>query len=138
MMQLQEIFDKVVRALIEQGEKSDIEGRCQYIMYRHDKVLRCAIGHLVTEEEAKRMDGSVYEGLIRSSRSLCEIVGIAYNENQSDTDENSIGIDRVRLRFLEDLQLAHDNANGHDFVRSVKVLLKDLAVKFDLKQDVLE
>lgn len=50
-MNKQEIFDTVVRALRKQGQPSAVPGHCLYRSVKEGKVLKCAAGHLIPDEE---------------------------------------------------------------------------------------
>lgn len=100
-MTKQEIFDRVAKHLIEQGEPSaSVKGEGEPVcMYRHvapgGKPLSCAIGCLIPDDEYdERVEGL---GLIAISR---------------DMDVPSVNrlIDDLGVEYLDSLQRAHDLA----------------------------
>lgn len=88
-MSLQEIFDFVKEALIKQGKPSiDESGKC---MYRGADNCKCAAGHLIPDDKYNPK----FEGWGCSVTSVFEAIG-----NPDDT----------RMKFIRDLQGAHDGA----------------------------
>lgn len=94
----QQIYDKVKKHLLKQGEKSMVSDRCMYRTQRGGKILKCALGCIIQEKD---YDSSI-EGIspltysFTSSRvdKLWSILPMKRNE------ENSI--------FLTNLQRIHD------------------------------
>jgi hypothetical protein len=89
-MTAQEIFETVVKALALQGERSYYPD--QGCFYRHPEGLKCAVGHLIPDEEYDQcMEGSAVSSIIH-------IAG-------SDSFLSSL---EPHIELLSRLQIAHD------------------------------
>lgn len=126
---LQGIFDTVCEHLFEQGTVSAImyyeEGgpRCQYRTKRNGKILKCAIGHLISD--------AAYTPNIEGLSFSYPTVRQKLDNGFIDTPE--------KVLLLHSLQNAHDEC-AHEmlwenvlFESQMKENLKLVADKFDLK-----
>lgn len=103
----QDVFDYVVRKLIEQGEPSTKDGMC---LFRGPGDRRCAVGWLIPDDEytpAVDQQGGVGSLLNKdvAPPSLLSWV----NEGVRDLRLPS---PQERVRFLSDLQIAHDGTEA--------------------------
>lgn len=104
----QEIFDKALNAVVKQGKKSstiDLFGKEQCV-YHKSRRVRCAIGHLVSEQKAKLFDDTLTKYKLGGNVwSLCD---------QDDLKPIIPQWFRDNLCMLSDIQSAHDRA-GRNF-----------------------
>lgn len=131
----QEIFDFVAEKLLAQGKRSviklpvnvsDTGVRCSY----HNEACdldgpKCAVGHLLSPEEHRRVDECDINGLGVSTL----ISALGYNEFVShDT-----------VRFLNELQTAHDNCyDEHSFSKHFAENMRIQADNWDLNTTKLD
>jgi len=102
----QEIFDKVLNALREQGIPSRNDyGTC---MYRGNHDLKCAIGHLIPDE-LYTPDIEKF-GMIKLIEQVTfgEHVFVQFAINKLENIMRQIGIAKPQYNFLLKLQVAHD------------------------------
>ena len=98
-----EMLKQAIKAVIEQGERSVIDGVC---MYRHYN-LKCAVGVLITNEHYS-------EGLEGSSLCFGNKIHKALNESLGYKVSNR------ELSYIRLIQRAHDDSDGSDFVSEFK------------------
>lgn len=84
-MTAQEIFNRVARHLLDQGERSATDGGC---LYRGPRGLSCAVGCLLTDADYQpNMEGEAFNAIVRlwlgkdhplaaHTDLLCELQGI--------------------------------------------------------------
>lgn len=124
----QETFDKIAIALIEQGQQS----KSEYLScaYRGIDGCKCAIGHLIPDEEYNNLIEGKNVRFLRYDFPIAALKPFFFAEGE---------------RFLNRLQSAHDHANcsktgGRDevFITSIKDRLRQVASTFDLDASVLK
>ena len=104
-MTMQEIFDKVVPATLEQGEKSiNAYGSCRY---RGENSLKCTIGHVIPDELYN------LEMEFMTAQEVLKELGIIENETG----------------FIVCLQAVHDQKNPKNWRKT----FEDIANHFGLK-----
>lgn len=100
----QEVFDKVKAALLAQGCRSMIGGYCRF---RGDGGRKCAIGHLMTDEQMERHR-------VDESSNIREFPVALVKEIMPDVPPDDV------IQFFHALQLAHDRSRPgperNDFV----------------------
>lgn len=98
---LQIAFNKACQGIIDQGVASNIPDAkigCYYRLKSGDKVLKCAIGQLLSDEQIKKYKIKEGDDVRKFSTYLI--------------DELLPGIEfETSYKFLDDLQLAHDMAS---------------------------
>jgi hypothetical protein len=116
----QELFDKAVKGVIEQGCQS-IRSIGHSCAYRGDSGKKCAIGHLLTDEQIAKYQ--VQEGDTPTKFQVALLRELAPDGNDNDV-----------VFFLESLQCAHDNlSNNNDFINRFKSNANAFAARFGLK-----
>ena len=118
---LQDLFDTMYHGIVDQGSQAlDLSsGICQYRTTLEDgKVLGCAVGQLMTDEQADGLKGIVYDYDVRN---LLEGMGILYGTQE--------------FALCRDMQQAHDRASsgGDDFVNYWRRQCEDIAKFYGLK-----
>lgn len=133
----QETFNTAVMGVINQGRLSGVDGACFYMSDGCDPTipagLRCAAGHLLTEDQARRLQkGKFFMG---------EAVGVPWGVEE-DQEPPTLGEGRpskVRRAFrmlgynpdlVRKIQRAHDYATD---LRNFKHKVIDLAGELGLK-----
>ena len=113
-MTRQEMFDKAYRGLAAQSFRpSKKEGPSGDCVYRGPNGMKCAVGFLIDDETALRMEGY---GQIKNCFE-CEI---------------AMPFDRKDVEFLSSLQDAHDRSRFPSKHDSMKKMLEKVAVDFNL------
>ena len=132
----QEVFNKVARALMKQGEASvpsihdDITDTCRYRIRRGTKTLKCAVGHLIPAKlYDKKMEG-VSAGVV--------IFGGEHGERRFEDISGECGLQDVPKGLLADLQWAHDDYLADDGIDAWRVRMLRIAGDYGLNTDVLE
>ena len=92
---MQEIFDKIVSAMVDQGEPSKADGRCFYRLVSGNKILKCAVGQIISDEQIARYD-------ISEGSSVCGFSSPLFEEIISDAFTSEI------RWLLAEFQSAHD------------------------------
>lgn len=135
-MKKQEVFDKVARALMKQGEASvpagygDTTDTCRYRIRRGTRTLKCAVGHLLPAKlYDKRMEGVTAEIVI---------FGGNYEDKHFEDISEACGLSGVSHVLLFDLQDAHDVALADDGMERWKSWMRVIARRYGLNYDVLE
>ncbi len=125
-MTLQEIFNRSISGLIQQGARSiDEKNSC---LYRSPCGNRCAIGLLIPDEHyTPSIEAKGINSFVAPDYLLVEVC------KQSGIDLNS----RAVFSLVNDLQIMHDTflyncAKGEDFVDYVKRKSLVIAAKHDL------
>lgn len=132
MLNKQKIYDDVVKALYEQGEKSvDHPGSnmCRYRKFNDDgSVLKCGIGHIIPDD---KYDPEIDDMCIRAGyedvRKLIDsaIYGEVNLEKWSNQDDRG---------FLNQVQRKlHDELEYDGFRENLIEAAEDFAVLYDLK-----
>jgi len=102
----QELFNRAYLAIIKQGRPARTESRMCF--YRHRDGTKCAIGHLITDEEyLPEMEGYGVQKLY--DRGL-----------------------RPHLDLLHDLQQAHDQSSPDNFIPEFKQRMASIARRHNL------
>jgi hypothetical protein len=133
-MSYQEVFNKAVTGLIEQGQKSskeypNLESICFYRKESDGKIIKCAIGHVLSDEQITKYN--IKEGSNPYSFPE-ELVAELLSINFSDHPNN--GLELLNGRgFLAGLQAAHDGAKASDFEKSFMDAAKKLALTYELE-----
>ncbi len=103
-MTKQETFDRVVRALMLQGRRSQIKtpSGLPLCVYRHPEGLKCAAGHLIDDEDyVTEMEGTLASG---------GMVGRALRKNGHD------------IKLVCDLQSIHDGWEPSEWPEKLRLL----------------
>lgn len=120
MSPLQEVFNKATAAVIAQGVRSsngdEAGATC---LYRGPNGIKCAVGHLLSDEQMRKYEVANAAGAGSFTDSLLQ-------EIAPDTD-----LDTLRS-FLDALQGAHDSASGSCFVETFKRNANAVAKLYDL------
>jgi hypothetical protein len=98
-MNKQEVFDKVAKHLLTQGEQAMVDNMCKY---RTEDGRMCAVGCLIADDYYnEELEGiSLWDGDCMNEDSVASL---------HEALENSIGdIDRETYGLLRDLQALHD------------------------------
>lgn len=122
-MNRQEIFEKAVNGIFAQGQLAIKPGSCMY--YDYDTGCKCAIGHLVSDEDAKTLEDNWAGSGINS----------IYNTPVIEKYFKYISNDDIY--FLSRLQDAHDEAYSELNIESARMesFKKNViafAIKFEL------
>jgi len=126
---MQAAFDIATAAIIKQGKRSvSLSGTCQY---RGPDGMKCAVGHLMTDEQMERYHISNSAGASSFKSPLMQELIPGLN-SQDEID--------VARNFLFELQDAHDLAytissllsSYKGFVADFSERANKVAVKFDL------
>lgn len=124
MYTMQEAFDKACQSVIKQGCKSSespIDG--SICLYRGPNGLKCAIGHLINDEQMVKFN--VDDGCTVRELDTDLIIQIIPEYKKEYL--------HVSL-FLDCLQIAHDISDNNDFVNSFKENANIVAKRFNLKE----
>lgn len=110
-MTQQELFDKVCKAVIEQGEPAadalgSAQARCYYRLHKPDgKVLKCAAGHLIPDDkysqymEGKGLASLKAYGIVIEFPGLISQLQGAHDRAASDSIDETLHFDNAR--FIE-------------------------------------
>jgi len=136
-MKKQEVFDKVARALMKQGEASvpadydpDSAFACRYRIRRGTRTLKCAVGHLIPAKlYDKKMEGATAEIVI---------FGGEHGERRFEDISGECGLQDVPKGLLADLQEVHDDYLADDGIDAWRVQMLRIAGEYGLNTDVLE
>lgn len=110
----QELFNKAVGGLIEQGEcAQDPSNGCMYRLEKDGKVLKCIVGQIISDEMAARNEGIIVSGF--DIEDLEAIFGPYYRQEEG---------------FWDDMQSIHDSAI--DFATKIQNY-KELAAEHELE-----
>lgn len=138
-MNKQEIFDKVVNHLREQGEPAiDSYGRCQYRMKSEtDKTLMCAAGCLISDEDYAAMNAKLKDGYGTNKTEFyhkdnIENISIGQMLTSSDFSEFMKDI-REETILIGRLQSLHDNNAGNGTWSFIERDLSSVASAYKLK-----
>lgn len=115
--QRQEMFDKAVGGVLEQGELSVApDSGCFYRLRRPGKkTLKCAIGHLIPDSEYH----PYLENICADDPKICAIIG---------ADPCS----KYDSEFLDQLQRSHDFSNTMDrFIIDAKKMARNRKLKWN-------
>lgn len=124
-MTRQEMFDKAARGVIAQGGPSGVRRfNAIYCKYRGPNGRKCAIGHLIEDDEAaETLDAcSVAQTVGALARR-----GFLFSVKDAD--------------FLQRIQSAHDIAALSDderFIREFREAMRGIAARYDLSPAVLD
>lgn len=131
MFNKQKIFTKVKNHLLKQNEKSSKENdnnNCQYKIAKNGKILKCAIGCLISDKfySSKMEDRGIY-GLLQLPNDIKSNI-LRKSLKQSLKVEN---LSNENLYFLWDLQQIHDDYR----VSQWSIMLQNFAKKHELKYE---
>jgi hypothetical protein len=113
-MQPQEIFDKVVTHLRDQGVSSSNDLYCCYRLQRQSRMLKCAVGCLIPDEMySPDMEEKAYNLLVEAFPAVRELIG---KENDG---------------LICELQRIHDRVVPFEWEEE----FKELANKYNLKYE---
>ena len=147
-MTRQEVFDKVYTHFVTEGNPPSMDG--QECLYRGPNGLKCAAGlfipdELYLESMEERLPSELFHGYYEEGDNLNEVAPMATHWKKMD------------LRFLRDLQIAHDSAGreghtlmwndklgpkmlqrnpgqyGRDFATCMKESLEQIAMAYELE-----
>lgn len=114
-MSLQEIFDKTVNHLRQQGEKATKDGghSCQYRLVKNGKTLKCAVGvHIPDEKYSANLENNpLYHG----SGMIWKFLG-------------DLGFSEQERYLLHQLQKAHDQYSKYHWEEE----FESIAEKYNL------
>lgn len=114
MSSRQELFNKAVGGLIEQGEcAQNPSNGCLYRLEKNGKVLKCIVGQIISDEMAARNEGIIVSGF--DSEDLEAIFGPNYPQE---------------AEFWDKMQSIHDSRVG--FATKIKNY-KKLAAEHELE-----
>lgn len=117
----QTLFDATVKHFATQRERSVNDSRSEACGYRIDKagrVLKCAVGiHITDEEYSRSMEGRSVNGLIKFNLLPTRLLPFQV--------------------LLAKLQMCHDNATGSLLSQNVLFSLRAIAKRFGLSDTVL-
>lgn len=118
----QELLNKAVAGILAQGCQSYVDNDDEnYCAYRGPNCTKCAIGHLLTDEQIEKYN--IEENQTPETFSKELIQELAPATLQHDT-----------VQFFQDLQRAHDLPDGGAyFIANFKKRIKDLALKWNLE-----
>jgi hypothetical protein len=119
---LQDLFDKSTAGVLAQGKGAIPVGgtSCFYRLTEHGKLLKCALGQVITDEQMTK-------------HGLTEGVGPRGFSEAFMAELLPGVISRDARMFLGELQEAHDNAaRTIDFLVNFKVLANHVAATWDL------
>lgn len=97
---LQQLFDRVVTAVLKQGRPSVTDGGCAY---RGDDGAKCAVGHLITDAVYARHNCDGWDNSLESNIVQEPVV------RQAIEDSLSAPLDQRAVDMLGWLQAAHDD-----------------------------
>lgn len=100
---IQTIFDKTVRALVRQGERSVNDSVCRY---RGDNNSACAAGFWMEDEAAAELEGKTVDGVINRH---IDNPDYPYHP-MSRVFIAAVRTDEAKRKLISDLQFAHDNS----------------------------
>lgn len=132
----QEVFDKVARALIKQGEASvpagydDITDTCRYRIRRGTRTLKCAVGHLIPAR--------LYDKRMEGASATCVIFGGEKHNHRLTNISEECGLADVDPTLLGWLQQTHDKQLADEGIDAWRVRMRQIAGEFGLNADVLE
>jgi hypothetical protein len=115
----QEVFDFVCLKVLEQGKPSMRGTGCAY---RGEGGLKCAVGHLIRDEDYRKEFDSGYIVL-----SLCNVF-----------DEGLGWTNKAHLHLLRHLQMAHDDADEDNFLPSFRRTAAVIAEQHHLDPHILD
>ena len=128
LISMQGAFDKAALGVIKQGWPATNDlGTCAYYAKDPDTgvVRYCGIGHLLPDDETRiRWDNHV---------------GALMDYSVSNDELNKVGLGHLPLKFLHELQRAHDGAQeaGDDFLATFKAKMLAVAERWDLDPSVV-
>lgn len=122
MLTLQQIFDKALFAIRAQGGPSMRETEPELCAYRGANGAKCAIGHFIPDSAYDPAFDVVGGGVRSAIRNLPQF-GMALTGEGVDVSDPEV------VEFLEQIQMAHDNAtDAGDFMavfnQSMRLLAK--------------
>lgn len=131
----QEAFDKSVKGILAQGRKSYVSMSPQGCSYRGDDDCKCAVGHLIPDEE---YDVDFESNSVKGLRDKFNIAALKPFFDQERFPMND------GVLFLSYLQQAHDFASTSDFegrdeefIKSFSSKAKEIAGIYKLDTSVL-
>lgn len=126
----QELFDRAVQGILTQGCPSFLVEKSYGIpsggcAYRGVNGSKCAIGHLLTDEQIKEYN-------IKEGSSPEEFPSKLISEFIPDMSCCAV------LEFMMDLQNMHDKStSSNDFLKEFRIQADDFAEKWNLNKNVL-
>jgi hypothetical protein len=116
----QEIFDRSVKGILDQGKLSADNGSCRY---RSLEGLRCAVGQLINED----CYDSKIEGLSASSETLKPLL------RSSGIDYDDVWLLIVLQRLHDTVEIEHGHLAMDEFKRRAKNLAEILGLKWNIE-----
>ncbi len=115
------ILKQAIEAVINQGEQSASNGIC---MYRQDE-LKCAVGHLITDENYNRE---------------LEACSLHLGNEIHDALNQSLGyeVSEQEIRQLQNIQVAHDRSEGSSFLEEFKSRIRHRINQGKLPEELRE
>jgi hypothetical protein len=132
----QEVFDKVARALMTQGEASvpanydDTTGTCRYRIRRGTRTLKCAVGHL--------LPARLYDKTMEGVNAETVVFGGEYEGRRFEDISGECGLQGVSQALLTDLQSAHDGGLAEAGFEVGRRRMRRVAKTYSLNDSVLE
>lgn len=130
MLNRQLIYDDVITALIEQGEKSTEGPTCKYRLYQDDRVLKCGIGHIIPDH---MYNSEIDESCVRAGhRDVRILIDPKYGQIDETgcPDDTEFVNEKIFLnRVQKDL---HDELNDEMFLSDLRSAAKEFALEYDL------
>lgn len=118
MLNGQQIYNKVKKHLLKQGEQSLTRGEC---MYRGPRGLKCAAGVLISDENYSRIlencmvDSTITPGDIGAARVVQALV--------------DSGVDPAWIPLVKQLQSVHDAGNPRHWREKLAVVARDFRLR---------
>lgn len=117
----QEIFDKAVRGVVEQGALSantDYGRHCRYRLQKNGRTLACGVGHLIADDlYSEKFEGCGVRSVGFFGGEKAEALSLALLFSGVDVTDAETSV------LLCEIQEAHDEAAGmDDFIERTKRL----------------
>lgn len=122
---IQSVFDKVASALIEQQEPAFDGVSCHYRLTKDNVVLKCAIGHLISDEQINKFKVHADAGLLGFNDELIKELIPSEDTTYS-------------IFFLHNLQVMHDDSAKFSVLRKEPFInvFKEYATNFAKQQEL--
>jgi hypothetical protein len=118
---MQDIFNRACAGVIQQGERAAENGNCRYRLPKDGQILKCAIGHILSDDQIR-------EHQVTDSINPWGFSYALTKELLGDMLHNDA------RHFLIDLQRCHDLTAGYGsvFVESFKEKANSVARQYEL------
>lgn len=124
MLSLQEIFDRGLAHIRQQGEPS-LRGASLECMYLNPQGLSCAVGCLIKPELLAKLN---FDQPDNGSTSISRLLSQEDSGMENALLESGISVDEDVVRLLAGMQQCHDSASSDcDFMPSFESNMENLA-----------